>query len=199
MKSLVTLAVVGIFVLIGVGTSFADAAGLNRRLSELNARLGAGKQVNITVVAVSEPDQRYLEGLRESWLGGKKNDVIVVIGLPADAKAADGAPILWAGALSWTKVEELKIGLRDDLMALGKFDGAAILDIVDRDVAAKFVRRPMADFEYLRATIEPTRLVQWLLFALGLIIALALQIWFWNEDPFDARPFRSRGNSANRW
>lgn len=169
---------------IGVGTAFRDPAGLNRRLSELNARQGGAKQANITVVVVREPDQSYLEGLREAWIGGKKNDVIVVIGLSSDANAADGAAIAWAGVLSWTKAEDLKIVIRDDLMALGRFDGDAVLGIIDRNVSEKFVRRPMSDFEYLKSTIEPSRTVQWVLFILGCLIAVGLQLWFWHEDPF---------------
>ena len=169
---------------LGIGTAFRDSADLNRRLSELNAGLGAAKQVNISVIVVREPDQAYLEGLREAWLGGKKNDVIAVVGLSAEATVADGAPIVWAGVLSWTKAEDLKIALRDDLMALGRFDGEAALDVIGRDVEAKFVRRPMTDFEYLKSTIEPTRNVQWLLFIIGCVLALGLQVYFWHEDPF---------------
>ncbi len=183
-----------------VGAAVPEAARLGARLSEINARLGSPKQVNITVIVVREDDQSYLEGLREAWLGGKKNDLVAVVGLRESPEAVDRPEIAWAGVVSWTKNEEVKIGIRDRILELTTFDGDKVLDIVAEEVAAKFVRRPMADFEYLKSTIEPPRWAIWLIFVLGCLIAVGLQIYFWLEDPFgdeyrSSRYFRGSG----RW
>lgn len=170
---------------------------LNRRLSEINGKLGSPRQVNVIVIVTDVGDPMYLEGLREAWLGGKKNDLIVVIGAPAFPK------IDWAGVVSWTKNEEVKIAIRDRLMALPEFEGNRVLDIVAEEVGSKFVRRPMADFEYLSATLEPPTWACWLIFALGTLISIGLSIYFWREDPFgDGSSRYGFGRSAfgrRRW
>ncbi len=167
-----------------VGVAVPEARRLNARLAEINARLGSPKQVNVTVVVVRKDDPMYLEGLREAWLGGKKNDLVAVVGLKETPEAADRAEIAWAGVVSWTRNEEIKISIRDRILGLKAFDGDRVLDIVAEEVASKFVRRPMADFEYLKSTIEPPRWAIWLIFVLGALLAVGLQIYFWMEDPF---------------
>lgn len=167
------------FIAIGVPVEGLDA--LNGRLSEINGRLGARKKVNVVVVVVNESDQRYLEALRETWLGGKINDFVVVVGAP------EPPAIAWAGVLSWTRNEDLKVQVRDEVVALGTFDGTKVLDIVERNVEAKFEHRPISDFEYLKSTIEPSSTVTWIIGILGVLMALGLQIYFWKEDPFDDR------------
>lgn len=179
---------------LAVGLTVPDRQRLNARLSEINARLGAPKQVNITVIVVAERDPMYLEGLREAWLGGKKNDLVVVIGAP------DFPSIAWAGVVSWTRNEDIKISIRDRLAGLPSFDGNAVLDVVAEEVQGKFVRRPMADFEYLKSTLEPPTWACWLLFILGCCISIGLKIYFWHNDVFNEEggstdPFR-RGR---RW
>jgi hypothetical protein len=164
---------------IAVGVSVPELRALNARLSEINARLGAKKKLNIVVVVVRQADQSYLEGLREHWIGGKKNDLVVVIGAP------DFPAIAWAGVISWTKSEDLKVDLRNRLLDLKDFDGGKVLDIVEEEAAAKFVHRSMSDFEYLKATVEPSSGVTWFLFILGLVLGIGLQIFFWIHDPFD--------------
>jgi hypothetical protein len=172
---------------LAIGVQVPDRQRLSARLSEINGRLGAPKQVNVTVIVVGEADQMYLEGLRESWLGGKKNDLVVVVGAP------NYPEIAWAGVMSWTKNEEVKIVIRDRLLALGTFDGDKALDIIAEEVKERFVRRPWADFEYLKATLEPPAWAQWLLFFLGLALAVGLQVYFWRNDPFgDERRGRFR-------
>jgi len=166
---------------IAIGVPVEGLGALNERLSEINGRLGAMKKVNVVVVVVNESDQRYVEALRETWLGGKINDFVVVIGVP------DPPAIAWAGVISWTRNEDLKVQVRDEIVALDAFDGSKVLDIVEQDVERKFEHRPISDFEYLKSTIEPSSTVTWIIGILGVLIALGLQIYFWIEDPFDDR------------
>ncbi|HTK04055.1 MAG TPA: hypothetical protein VL500_00565, partial [Candidatus Eisenbacteria bacterium] len=67
---------------LAVGVRIPDLGALDARLSEINGDLGAAKQVDIIVVVTDVGDEAYLEALRETWLGGKKNDFVVVIGAP---------------------------------------------------------------------------------------------------------------------
>lgn len=163
---------------LAVGVPIANLPALNERLSEINARLGAAKKVNIVVVAVNEADQSYLEALRESWIGGKINDTVVVVGMP------DYPAIAWAGVISWTKSEEVKVDLRNRILDLKTFDGERLLSAVEAEVGGKYAHRPMSDFEYLKATIEPSTAVKWWIFIIGVLMAAGLEIYFWRNDPF---------------
>lgn len=166
------------FFSVSVNTEGLDWNRLNSGLAEINADLGARKQVNVIVLVVPIDDRGYLHGLEEAWLGGKKNDLVVVVGTPNFPK------ISWVGVMSWTKMEEMKLAIRDRIENLGTFDGEKILDIIRAEVEGKFVRRPMADFAYLSSSITPSSGVMVFLFILGLVVCGGLQWYFWMEDPF---------------
>lgn len=167
---------------IAVGLTIPGLGQLNQKLSEINGRLGPKKQVNIIVIVVNEEDQSYLKAFTESWLGGKKNDFIVVLGAPQFPKVS------WAGVVSWAKNEKFKEDLRVTLLEnYSNFDGEKILDKIETEVKERFERRHMAEFEYLKDTIEPSKLASWLLFIFGFLTAIGLQIFFWHNDPFSKR------------
>lgn len=163
---------------LAIGVNVPDAELNNARLSEINAVLGHPKQVNITIIIVNESDASYVEGLREAWIGGKKNDLVVVIGTPAFPKIA------WVSVMSWTKNEDVKISIRNRLVTLPAFDGTQVMNIIGEEVRTNFVRRQMREFEYLLATLEPPAWVCWLLFILGCLSSIGLTIAFWMFDPF---------------
>lgn len=114
------------------------------------------------VVLTSEPDRAFGTALRAHWLGGKKNDVVLVLGVPEYPKIA------WAEVFSWTDKELFKVELRDALERLDTADPVLVMDTVEAHVQKGFVRRPMADFEYLSWEIEPPA------WAIALIAVLAL-------------------------
>lgn len=160
------------------GVTRQDLGALDRRLAEINGRLGRQKQVNILLVLTNVMTPEYADALSAAWLGGKKNDLIVVVGLPS------GSEIAWVRVISWTKVEAVKQGIEKGVLHLGTFKGDEIVRVIEGEVAERFVRRPMADFAYLKASIEPTPTALWTLFTIGLLLALGLQWFFWANDVF---------------
>lgn len=167
--------------IVPVGVAIPQLDDLNNKLGTINAMLGAKKKINIIVVVVNQPDQMYLEALREHWLGGKKNDLIVVIGTP------NFPEIAWAGVLSWSKAEEMKVNIRNRLLDLKTFDGEAVLRAIYEESQAGFVHRHNSDFEYLQSTMTPPTWALWLLFILGCGLAGGLEVYFWMNDPFETR------------
>lgn len=145
-----------------------DFSEFDDRLDEINGELGAAKQVNIIVLVVNDSDQNYIEALRSEWLGGKKNDFIVLVG-------ADQYPkITWASVLSWSDSEDAKVHTKNRIMALEEFDGDAILDIIEEEVSTRFVRKEMADFEYLKWRIEPSAGAKLFIAIFGVLASLGL-------------------------
>lgn len=158
------------------GASVPDRHLWNQQLSEINADLGARRQANLIVVLARNLPQEYVYALEEKWTLGKKNDVILVIGVDS------GMVPQWAYVMAWTHQQLIRVSLRDAIMDLPVISREPVLEIFRREVATKFVRQPMKDFEYLKSSIVPTT-SQWLWSMLfGLLSALGLSYFFHRND-----------------
>ena len=120
----------------------------SQEISKTLIDLGPAKQVNLVMVFTKNP-QEYAEQLNAAWLGGKKNDVIVVIGTQDHLKAD------WVDVLSWTKREDFKVQLRDAIQSKDLVP-AQQLQVIANAISTGFERRHMKEFEYLKYDIEPS-------------------------------------------
>jgi hypothetical protein len=120
-------------------------------LDKLNADLGSAKQVNIIVILAATADPRYEFALQKAWVGGKKNDLVVCIGV-TKYPAID-----WVRIISWTTDASVKVLLRDDIMAIGTLDKRDdIMGAIRKEVTVHFQRRHMKDLKYLVASHQPS-------------------------------------------
>ena len=131
-----------------VKTSVPDLNVWNSLLATELKTLGPKKQVNVVVVWSGHNNANFAEALNASWLGGKKNDVIVVLGTPKYPE------ISWVRVFSWTDKEVFKVKLRDSLLDLKQADPSQVIALVSKHVSDGYVRKPMADFEYLQYEVE---------------------------------------------
>ncbi len=120
-----------------------------RVLQLANARLNfMPRQLQIRIfVLLFGPGTDVSTGLDQEtlWKGGNKNELVVTMGL-----GPDGAPE-WCHVFSWTKVESLKIDVRE-----AAFESANLADFAERTVElaeTSWRRREFAEFDYL--TVEP--------------------------------------------
>jgi phosphotransferase system HPr-like phosphotransfer protein len=140
---------------------------VDKRLDIALISLGANKQANILVYAVGTSDQAFINALEESWVKGKKNDIIVVLGI-TNFPSVDFVYIM-----AWTKVEEFKIELRNKLLSLDNLSdpdqvSSAIISQVQKPPnEGGFKRMPMADLEYLIADIKLPMWCQILIVLIG--------------------------------
>ncbi len=138
----------------GLTLPVAWKQALDARLDKELRSLGERKQVNILVYVTSSPDRGFAEALKEYWIQGKKNDVIVILGMPAFPE------VRWVEVIAWTKVEEFKIALRDQITGMKQLpDGGVLAATITGQVskppgAGGFERTPTADMEYLAADIS---------------------------------------------
>jgi hypothetical protein len=160
-----------------VGVSAPDAGELLRELAELNADLGAKKEVNAIVIVVAEADPAYFEALHTAWLGGKKNDVVLVIGTPSFPRIA------WTRVMAWNAAsaaeDDFKGMLAESVLRLGTFDGRAVLARLRTEIEARYTRRSFAELAWLldRATPTPGALAALTVF--GLVVSGGFTIAFW--------------------
>lgn len=162
--------------LVQVGTNLSDAAQWNKDISMVLRKLGPEKQANVIVVTTSHTDRTFVEALRAHWLGGKKNDVIVVLSVNGDQT------INWTDVISWTNSEIFKIKLRDALMDLNTLDRTAVMGTIVEHVSGTFVRRNMDDFKYLEDKIEPPTWAYIMVVLTNIVIVVGGAFFFHRHD-----------------
>lgn len=161
-----------------MGVSVPDIAEWNHDLSMALRTLGPQRQVNALVVMVNTNDQSYLHALEGAWIGGKKNDIIVIIGTTSYPK------IDWVAISSWTDKQLFKVQLRDEIMAQGTINRKQILTALEKHTMSSYVRKSMKDYEYLKSQIQPPAWVLTLAFILSILSSLGLSYYFYHNDPF---------------
>jgi hypothetical protein len=152
---------------IAVGVPVPDISQWNADISDILRTLGPSKQANVIVIFVNTSDESYLHALEGKWIGGKKNDIIVVLGVTKYPK------IDFVAISSWTDAQLFKVQLRDDITAVGTIDRVKIIQAIQTNTAKAFQRKHMKDFEYLQSSIEPPTWVLILAVLLGIISSIA--------------------------
>lgn len=148
----------------------------NDSLQKLNSSLGVKDKVNIIIVLTKHPES-YSHAVQSAWLGGKKNDVIVFIGISEDTNIA------WSRVVSWTTAEKLKIELRDDILEIGTIrEWPKIMKEIQQLVDEDYKLMDMNDYKYLLAGIEPSYNAMWFLIILQVVVSGALTTAFFLYD-----------------
>lgn len=147
-------------------TGKVDTEPYNNAIAEMLKVLGSSKQVNVVLVF----DKEYQNSLKlkAKFLGGKKNDIVIVVG---------GEDLNWVNVFSWSKNEMLNVKLKDDLMALGALNSKNFMEVVETNIKTHYVRREMKEFEYLKDSIEPSTNMVILALVLSIITSIGLSIW----------------------
>lgn len=167
---------------LAVGVNLPDAAAWNHDLSSTLRKLGPQRQANVVVVFVNTNDANYTHALESKWVGGKKNDTILVVGTTQYPK------IDWVNVISWSKNELFKVQLRDDVLALENVDRAGIMQAINKNVSTTFQRRDMKEFEYLKDEIEPPMWAVVTIGILGMLLSLGASFYFYRHDPWHDGP-----------
>lgn len=161
------------------GAKVSNPQEWNEALAELNGKLGAPRQSNMVVVLAKNLPDDYYYALEEAWVGGKKNDTILVIGVDGVMHPT------WAVVMAWSINKLFEVKLRDDIMGETVLTKDNVIAALDRNVSAYYKRKPMADFEYLQASITPTTTqLMWSLIC-GLMVALGVGYAMHRHDLFD--------------
>lgn len=157
------------------GVKLPDQKEWNQELALLLRSLGPAKRVNIIIVFSNAPSMKYSLALSQSWLGGKKNDVVVVMGTPSYPA------IEWVNVFSWSDSELFKVQLRDELFNHKTVDRAQVLKSIATHTSSSFVRKPMKDFEYLKSSIRPSTTVLMIIELISIMLSIGLSVWFHRE------------------
>lgn len=161
--------------LVANGVKFPDAKLWNQELEYMLRALGAKKQVNVVIVATNRSES-FADALNAKWLGGKKNDVLIVVG------SKKYPEMDWVRVISWTDSQIFKVALRDDLQKIGKLDRTEWMKAISSNINTYYVRKPMADFDYLKDAVEPPTWSLLLAFILAMASSIGLTIFMKKND-----------------
>jgi len=121
----------------------------DKKLDNILVTLGAEKEVNILIYFVGITDQAFFYELKDYWINGKKNDVVIIVGMSNYPK------IDWVDVMAWTNHELFKIELKDNIFKLKNIEDNAekFVDIITQQINAPgdsgYERLPMEEKEYL--------------------------------------------------
>ena len=173
--------------LMNQGASVPEGAW-QARLMELNADMGAKKQVHVTFITTKNPDPQYATAVMVDWLYGPKNSLNFVFGVEQD-----GSTIKWARVITLSDVEMLKIRARDEMPGMSLKDVDGVATYVRELVYKEFTRTPMESWEFLRAMAEPPG---WLL---GLLYFLSVALGVGGVYLAHAKDFFGDERRSRRW
>lgn len=152
---------------------------LNHRLNLGLRALGPSKQANIILIG-NQYDNMYRYAVEQQWKGGKKNDIIVLIGMDK------------TNTLSWVDTitlgenagnELMTVKMRDSIMSL-KSSKAEIADNILSIVGKHFDRKAMEEYTYLKDDITPDTWVVVLSLLLCLGVNIGVAIFFYKQNRY---------------
>lgn len=161
---------------ISIGVSVSNIQEWNEHLANHLRMIGPKKQANVILIFVNTDDQSYKHALELKWLGGKKNDIIVIVGAP------NYPEISWVDTITLGQNAGnslMTVEMRDNLYALGTADNFELfVDTLINVVDTRFDRKPMADFEYLKDSVQPPKWLIILTVILSILVSSGLIWWF---------------------
>ena len=146
---------------LGVGVNIPNIKDWNDRLSNSLRILGPTKQANVVILLTNELDAKYADALRDVWVNGKKNDIVVVMGITDFNQPAN-----WVRVLALTKENIFQVHLRDRLLALPNITSAGVIGEIQDETIKTFKRKSMKEFAYLENEILPSEGFMWTMFIL---------------------------------
>jgi len=139
--------------------------------------LGPKRQCNI-LVYLTDQSEAIFHSIREKWIGGKKNDIIVVIG-------GSVASPSWVRVLCWSLDATFEVKLRDAILNNQNNSNPlsfvkTIVEYVDHPTAG-YQRKPMANYRYLLSEVH-LKWWAWLwVLSIMFVILYPLLVLFYNN------------------
>lgn len=143
--------------------------------------LGPTKQANVVIVFTKSKDPKWKLALEAKWMGGKKNDVVIII-------SYDGNTINWVDGFTFGRSanNHLMISqIKDGIVAINNLDNiAGIINTIAAHVKNSFKRQQMKEYEYLKDDIKPSDRVLFWLFVIQFIWTVGSMIFFIRNETF---------------
>lgn len=120
----------------------------------------------------------YRHTVENKWIGGKKNDSVIFIGL-------DDHQIIWADVMTWalnSGNELYHATLRNAISRIEVFDAERISHQISKITDEYYDRPQMSDYEYLKDEIQPPTWLVVLCFFSALALSTILTVFFHHHE-----------------
>jgi hypothetical protein len=155
----------------------------NVQLANTLKLIASRKQVNINVL-FTKLDRTFAEALESEWVGGKKNDVTVVIGVKEWPK------VEWVQVFTFARSagnELTTIQIRDAILANPEFlsNPQVSVSTIGSIVSKTYKRKSMEEFEYVLQEATPT-IKTTVITVILLIILMGVMTYFFSRNDLRA-------------
>lgn len=166
----------------------ADCKTMNRLLAEAQRSWGPGHKVNVIVVAVAADAKGFDTALRQHWVGGKKNDAVVVVYLGAGQTISEVRAFSRStGTVLATDGRNFNTYLRENVAAVGTWDEARIIAAI-APALPFFDREDLSKHDFWAETFQLPW--YWILGQIVLLAAMfAAAAAFLRSDPSTSRTY----------
>jgi hypothetical protein len=153
-----------------LGTASKDIA--IRDFDRLCSALGPFKKVNLILIGFGNMDSEIAHLQEASWIGGKKNDLVMCYG------GTDPKQPSWTYVFGWTDREIVKANLQTIL--LDNPINKDILPLIKSEVIKNYEIKEWRDFNYLQ--VDPPRWSYWVYILVTCLCQVGLYFWAGNND-----------------
>lgn len=133
----------------------------------MNSRLGPVKKVNVIAVAFYNQDSMLGQYQEASWVGGRKNDVVICYNVDANKK------VTWAHVFGWTEKDIAKRNLESLFMTNVPSD--ALIPEIEKVISKDYVIKDWSKFDYI--SVEPPTWAY--IMVIVVMVAVQVGIWLW--------------------
>jgi hypothetical protein len=169
------------FIPVGFAAPADEVKRWNLDIANMLKTLGPTKQANVIIMPVKTADPNFFYAVQKKWLNGKKNDIVVMLGVDEYPK------ISWVKVMSWTDRKLFITTLEDDIEQIGTLDREKIISAIQSDTVKYFERKRMRDFQYLESEIRPEPWVVVFAFLIDIIGSVLLLQFMRRKFPFHNR------------
>lgn len=120
---------------------------VNDLLNEALKTLGSAKKVNVVMI-YHQYDPLYVEAVRAKMLGGKINDVTVMINAENDGKVRS------VNVFSWSRNDLVNVAIRDAILDHGVLDAKPLVNAITTNIVKHYDGKDIEEFQYLEANID---------------------------------------------
>jgi hypothetical protein len=135
---------------------------------QMNANIGATKKVNVIIVGFGSQSSEMAQYQEASWIGGKKNDLVICYG------GEKGQPASWVKVFGWTEKNIVKQNLQT-LLLHNPVD-TKLIPYIQEEIKQNYIIKDWSKFDYL--TVEPPTWSYWTYFIILLVVQGGLYVWF---------------------
>lgn len=147
-------------------------------LQKANATMGRNKQIRFWFLVFKNKPVTIAREQEAYWIGGNKNELVTCVSLDKDNQ------VQWAHVFCWSPEgyagnHELKIEIRDALLAQKPFDPVAAVKVAIAKAKEKFKRKSFKEFSYVH--VEPPWWAIWLIYILTCLLTGGMA-WYIMEN-----------------